>query len=176
MEAISFTSPLMDFHSSLWRYHIPVPDQIAALFIEGDNRRVLVRVENSPKLNLALMKHSDYWFVLINKALAASLSVYEGQTLQVQMEKDRSTYGHEMPVELEEVLHQDEGAYAYFHALTMGKQRALIYLVSKVKNTQSRLNKALAISSHLVEVKGNLDFKQLNEKIKYYNNLGRPFS
>ncbi|WP_228693474.1 YdeI/OmpD-associated family protein [Lunatimonas sp.] len=175
METITFSSSLMDFHSTLWRFHIPVPDPIANSYMEGDNRRVLVWVENSPKLHLALMKHSDYWFVLINKALVTSLSIREGQTLQVRMEKDRSTYGHEMPVELQEILHQDEAAHAYFHALTMGKQRALIYLVSKVKNSQSRLNKALAISSHLVESKGNLDFKQLNEKIKYFNNLGRPF-
>ncbi|WP_209328783.1 YdeI/OmpD-associated family protein [Lunatimonas salinarum] len=175
MDTLSFASPLLDFHSSLWRYHLPVPDSIANKFIEGDNRRVLVWVENSPKLHLALMKHRDYWFVLINKALVASLSIHEAQTLQVRMEKDRSTYGHEMPVELEEILNQDEAAHDYFHALTMGKQRSLIYLVSNVKNTQSRLNKALAISSHLVEAKGNLDFKQLNEKIKYYNNLGKPF-
>jgi hypothetical protein len=57
--------------------------------------------------------------------------------------------------------------------LTKGKQRGLIYIVTKVKNTNSRLNKSLAIIEHLKDVKGNLEYKMLNEKIKYYNNLDK---
>lgn len=70
------------------------------------------------------------------------------------------------------MLDQDEQGNELFHALTKGKQRSLVYLVTKVKNSDSRLNKSLAIIEHLKDVKGQLDFKMLNEKIKYYNNLG----
>ncbi|EON78170.1 hypothetical protein ADIS_1367 [Lunatimonas lonarensis] len=171
--SIRFASTLEDFHSSLWRYHIPVPDDIAVMFIDGDNRRVLVWVEHSERLHLALMKQSDYWFILINKPLVASLEIKEGQSVRVRMEKDNSLYGHEMPAEFEELLKQEVEANEYFQRLTKGKQRALIYLVAKVKNPHSRINKALAICSHLTETSGVLDFKQLNEKIKYFNNLGK---
>jgi uncharacterized protein YdeI (YjbR/CyaY-like superfamily) len=77
-----------------------------------------------------------------------------------------------MPEELQVLLDQDDMGNELFHALTKGKQRSLVYLVSKVKNSNSRLNKSLAIIEHLKDVKGKLDYRMLNEKIKYYNNLG----
>ncbi|MBE62878.1 MAG: hypothetical protein CMB89_11005, partial [Flammeovirgaceae bacterium] len=68
---------------------------------------------------------------------------------------------------------QDKLASEFFHDLTPGKQRNLIYIISKVKNTDSRINKALAIIDHLTERNGKLDFKLLNEKIKEYNQRGK---
>ena len=93
-----------------------------------------------------------------------------GDTINVKLQKDTSQYGIPMPEELQIAMDQEEGAFAYFEALTVGKQRTLIYLVSKVKNTDSRIKKGLAIAFHLAESKGNLDFKRLNELIKHYNN------
>ena len=89
------------------------------------------------------------------------------------MEKDLSEYGHEMPEEMQVLLDQDEVGSGYFYGLTKGKQRGLVYIVTKVKNINSRLNKSLAILEHLKDVKGKLDYKMLNEKIKYYNNLDK---
>ncbi|RPA69452.1 hypothetical protein EF405_06580 [Cyclobacteriaceae bacterium YHN15] len=168
----SFFSTLENFHSSLWQYHCPVPEVIALQFVEGDNKRIICQLNDLPPYPAALMKTKDYWFILINKSMQERLRIFEGEKLYLTIEKDHSEFGHEMPEELQVLLDQDDLGNQYFYALTKGKQRSLVYLVNKVKNSNSRLNKSLAIIEHLKEVKGKLDYKKLNEKIKYYNNLG----
>jgi hypothetical protein len=168
----SFISTLENFHTNLWHFHTPVPEEIALAFIEGDNKRIICQLNELPPYPAALMKNKEYWFILINKSMHERLKIAEGEKLTVQIEKDHSEFGHEMPEELQVLLDQDELGNRYFYALTKGKQRSLVYLISKVKNSNSRLNKSLAIIEHLKESKGKLDYKQLNEKIKYYNNLG----
>ncbi|WP_373495122.1 YdeI/OmpD-associated family protein [Aquiflexum sp.] len=168
----SFTTTLENFHTNLWHFHIPVPEDIALSFIEGNNKRILCQLNELTPYPAALMKSKEYWFILINKTLRSQLKIEEGEKLTVNIEKDHSEYGHEMPEELQVLLDQDELGSELFYALTKGKQRSLVYLVAKVKNPNSRLNKSLAIIEHLKDVKGQLDYKLLNEKIKYYNNLG----
>jgi hypothetical protein len=168
---VDFTSTLENFHTNLWHFHTPVPENIALQFIDGDNKRIICQLNDLPPYHAALMKSKEYWFILINKSYREKLLISEGDKFTVSIEKDFSEYGHDMPEELKVLLDQDEIGNQYFHELTKGKQRSLVYLVSKVKNTHSRLNKSLAIIAHLKEVKGELDFKKLNEKIKYYNNL-----
>ncbi|AGA79183.1 YdeI/OmpD-associated family protein [Echinicola vietnamensis] len=167
-----FIGTLEKFDSRLWRYHLPVPDDIANAFINGEDRRVICEI-GPVRFHAALMKSKDYWFILLNTAFRDKLAIKEGEKMTVCLEKDRSEFGHEMPEELQILLDQDEEGNKHFRALTKGKQRSLVYIVTKVKNTNSRLNKALAIVEHLKEVNGALDFKMLNEKIKYYNNLGK---
>ncbi|WP_113924296.1 YdeI/OmpD-associated family protein [Cognataquiflexum aquatile] len=168
---ISFLSTLEDFHTNLWKFHLPVPEDIAAQFINGDNRRVRVHLGGIPVFPAALMKTKEYWFILLNKPNREKLKIAEGDKITMTLEKDNSEYGHDMPEEMQVLLDQDEVGSRYFYSLTKGKQRGLIYIVTKVKNTNSRLNKSLAIIEHLKDVKGKLEYKLLNEKIKYYNNL-----
>lgn len=166
-----FESTLENFGSTLWQYHVPIPDEIALSLIEGENRRVICSLDNTSGYHAALMKCKDYWFILVNQKLRNELGKQEGHQVKVQLEKDNTTYGHKMPEELQMLLDQDPEAFSYFDSLTIGKQRSLIYIVTRVKNSDSRLKKALAISSHLKLSKGQLDFKHLNEQIKYFNNL-----
>ncbi len=167
-----FSAPLEKVESTLgWNYHIKVPPEIAEQYIQGDNRRVICLLNDSISIHCALMPAgSGEWFIFMNKSLRSKLKLNVGSEVFVSLEKDQSEYGTEMPIELEELLNQDEDGAFYFHQLTPGKQRSLIYLVSKVKNTNSRLNKALAIVHHLKEMQGKLDFKILMQTIKEYNN------
>jgi hypothetical protein len=169
----SFTSKLEKFDSNLWHHHIPVPDEVAMALIEGDNKRVVCTLNLEMSWPAALLKSEYYWFILVNKNAISKLELQQGKVVEVKLEKDRSTYGHEMSEEMTVVLDQDDEAKHWFDALSPGKQRSLIYLAGKVKNTDSRLRKAMAIADHLKEVKGKLDFKKLNEKIKFYNQQGK---
>lgn len=45
----------------------------------------------------------------------------------------------------------------------------MIHLVNKIKNTDIKITRAMAIAHHLMETKGNIEFKQLNETIKEFN-------
>lgn len=89
-----------------------------------------------------------HWSVFVNQNIRKQSMINAGDELNVTLEKDKSAYGAQMPLELAELLNQDDRGSKYFHALTPGKQRTLMYIVSKI-NTNSRLNKVLAIVHHL---------------------------
>ena len=162
---------LAQFESNpLWGYHLPISTEVAEALIEGNDRRMVCTIQGQ-ELHVALMPNKLEYFIMMNKGLVQQLGLKIGQKVEISLVKDQSEYGMDMPEELRELLYQDDEGKEFFHALTPGKQRSLIYLVSKVKNTHSRLNKALAIVHHLKEMQGKLDFKLLNETIKYYNNL-----
>lgn len=172
---VTFKSFVSNFNSKLWGHHIIVPQSITEHFIDGDNRRVIVKINGSAKLRSALMPINKVEsFILINKEVRTKLGLSQGDEVTIEIEKDHSEFGMDVPEELSVLLDQEPEANNFFEELTPGKQRSLIYIVSKVKNTNSRLNKALAIVHHLKEVNGKLDFKMLNETIKYYNNRSNP--
>jgi len=169
---IEFKAILEDFRSNLWRHHISVPTEIADMFIEGDNRRVICVLNGLVEFKSAIMYKKGGFFILVNKEVRDKLNIGTGDEVAVGLEKDISEYGVEMPDSFQVLLDQDEEGNRLFKQLTLGKQRSLIYIVGKVKNIDSQLNKGMAILDHLREKDGKLDFKQLNEKIKYYNNRG----
>jgi hypothetical protein len=166
-----FKTTLEDFHNSpLWGLHINVPEDIVEQLIDKKSRRVLCTINKQFEFHAAIMPNKGYWFILLNQQNTKKWHLQLGDTIHVKLQKDTSQYGIPMPDELQVALDQEDGAFAYFQALTPGKKRNLIYIVSQVKNTDSRIKKALAIAFHLVESKGVLDFKRLNELIKHYNN------
>lgn len=168
---IAFEEKLGKFDFKHWHYHIPVPDEIAEKMMDETHRRVLIWIKESGPFHMALMKAKECWYVLVNQELRKKLNLEEDNVFSVKIEKDRSEFGHDVPEEFQMLLHQDNVGNDYFRALTTGKQRSLIYLVTTVKNSESRMKKSLAILHHLKLAKGKLDFKQLNEWIKHYNNL-----
>ncbi len=166
-----FTSVLSKFDFNHWQHHVPVEDKIAAAHMDENNRRVLVWIQEEGPFHMALLKAKTCWYLLINQQLRSRFHLEVGQKVSLRIERDTSEYGHEVPEEFTIMLDQDEEANEIFLKLTPGKQRSLIYLVTKVKNPESRMKKSLAIMHHLRLSKGKLDGKQLNELIKYYNNL-----
>lgn len=165
----TFTTTLQDFDNKLWRHHFPVPTEIANQFIDGNNRRVICMVNNEIRLQCALMPYTDGYFILINKPLVNQFHLEVGMEVSISMEKDTSEHGHVVPESFNMLLDQDESGRNYFDQLTPGKKRSLIYIVAKVKNIDSQLNKGLAILDHLKQENGVLDFKKMNEVIKSYN-------
>lgn len=173
---MEFTTSLAKFttkNAGVYGLHLPVPESISSQFIEGEDRRVICTINDSLVMHSGLMPFEDYWYILMNQANTKKLGLHIGDTVKVHLVKDHSEYGMPMPEELGELLAQDPEGNDHFHRLTPGKQRNLIYIVSSVKNTHGRLNKALAIVDHLKMENGNLDFKRLNALIKEYNVMGK---
>ncbi|MEP1097399.1 MAG: DUF1905 domain-containing protein [Cyclobacteriaceae bacterium] len=167
---IELKSTLENFHNKLWSYYIPISKDIGDQFVEGDNRRVLCAINGNEPMHSALMHKDGEYTIYVNTELQQKFGIAEGDTVNVILEKDTSEFGIPMPESFEVLLAQDDEGREYFQALTMGKQRSLIYIVQKVKNVDSQLAKGLAIMHHLKEDKGALDFKRLNVLIKEYNN------
>lgn len=161
---------LEDFHSKLYRYHIPISKEDGDPFVDGDNRRILCSINGNEPYQCALMHIEGGYYILVNNQMRKKLAIDEGDEIEVSIEKDHSEFGHEVPESFQVLLDQDDDGRGYFEELTKGKQRSLIYLVKKVKNVDSQLAKGLAIMHHLKETKGDIEYKRLNELIKDYNN------
>ncbi len=168
---ISFEGKLGKFDFNHWHYHIPVPDATAKKMMDDTHRRVLIWIKEAGPYHMALMKAKECWYVLVNQSLRKKLDLNEEKPFQVKIDRDLSEFGHDIPDEFQVLLDQDDEGNAHFRALTPGKQRSLIFIVSSVKNSESRMRKSLAIIHQLKLGKGKLDFKQLNEWIKHFNNL-----
>ncbi|MEB2783937.1 YdeI/OmpD-associated family protein [Algoriphagus persicinus] len=168
---IEFQGELAAFEFNHWQYHIPISDEISAQMMDDKHRRVLVWIKDGGPFHMALMKSKEYWYILVNQDLRTRFHLVENSVFLVKIDRDHSEYGHEMPEELQVLMDQDKEGADYFEKLTPGKQRMMVYTVTKVKNPESRMKKALAIIHHLKLAKGKLDYKQLNELIKYYNKL-----
>jgi uncharacterized protein YdeI (YjbR/CyaY-like superfamily) len=80
-----------------------------------------------------------------------------------------------MPIELMEVLSQDEYADKLFHELTPGRMRNIIHSVSSVKSTDIRIRKALVYAEHLKKNKGKIEYKELAQEMKEANRAARGF-
>ncbi len=169
---LSFSAEIERFNSDLFAFHVKVPDDIATEILSDENKRILVDFnEAGLQVSTALFPLGDSkYFINLNKDVRKTLKVDKGDIVKLTITRDTSTYGMPMPDEMQLMLQEDPEGSKYFHALTPGKQRSLIYLVSKVKSSEKRLGKAYVIVTFLRENKGNLDYKELNVAFKAYNN------
>ena len=167
---MNFKAYILKFEYDLWSYYAAIPKEIGDLLIQGEDRRVICRINNAAPIHSALMPKGDIYSVYVKKDLMKKLGLQEGDEVNINLVKDESEYGMPLPESFQVLLDQDDEGSSYFHELTKGKQRSLIHIVGKVKNVDSQLAKGLAIMHHLKEAQGNLDFKRLNVLIKEYNN------
>ncbi len=88
-------------------------------------------------------------YITLSKARMIQLGVDPGDTVSVQLKKDTSKYGMDVPEEFTELLNQDDHAKERFESLTMGLQRAVIYVVAQLKSSQKRIDKSVFLMENL---------------------------
>jgi hypothetical protein len=167
-DALHFQSVLELSDNKLWGAHFQVPPLIAGTLTEGrDNRRVVCRLNDRVEYQCALLPFGDGRLVImVNKKTQNQLKLQDGSILQVSLRPDESEYGLPMPEELKELLAQEEEGNRFFHALTPGKIRTLLYIVGQPKQSDTRLRRAIAIVEHLKKSEGKIDYKLLNQELK----------
>jgi hypothetical protein len=167
MNPIQFTSILESSDNKLWGCHFQVPLTIASIFLAEGSQRVVCTLNETVEYQCALLPFGEGKRVItVNKATQKKLGLKIGSTIQVSLKKDESEYGLPMPEEFEEVLKMDKEGDDLFHALTDGKKRTLLYIAAKPKNSDTRIQFALAIVEHLKKHQGKIDFKRLGEDLK----------
>ncbi len=167
---------LTSIHSDLWSNILPVTNSVAEQLIEGKDRRIICRIEGIRPFHCALLPDGNgSWYILLNNKRKKELGLMEGEEISIELEKDRSEYGMEMPIELREVLDQDEHADMLFHKLTPGRMRNIIHTVASVKSSEIKIRRALVYAEHLKKNKGKIDFKELGQEMKEANQQARDF-
>ena len=167
LKNIKFNSVVERFDSNLWHYHMVVPKSAAEKFVQQKISRVVCKLNDSVEFQCAILSAGKgVHFININKKIRDSLQLKEGSKLSVIISEDKSEYGLPMPEELEVALAQDDEGEKFFHALTPGKQRTLLYIAGQPKNTDARIKRALVILEHLKQMKGKIDYKELHRMLK----------
>ena len=131
-------------------HYIRVEEQIADAFHEKKVRRVLCRINGHPPLHSALIRRKPgETYIFLGKKHLRNLQIQAQDRVTAELEEDTSPYQFDMPEEFEEVLASDEEAQRIFESLTPGNQRSLIYLVSAVKSSNKKIDRALKIAESL---------------------------
>jgi translation initiation factor IF-1 len=149
-----------------WHFLIVKKEIVAKFGFEGKFKRVVCSINGGESFQCALLPSGKLFYIVVNKKKRDSIGIVAGDTVKVELVKDESKYGLPMPEEFAEVLNQDADGDRMFHALSAGKQRSLIYLVSNVSNTDKRIHVALLVVEHLKENGGKVIGEQLYQETK----------
>ena len=149
-----------------WHFLIVTKEIVAKFGFEGKFKRVVCTINGGESFQCALMPSGDLFYIIVNKRKRDALGIVAGETVNVLLEKDESKYGLPMPKEFAEVLKQDGEGDRLFHGLTAGKQRSILYLLSRPKDLDVRIHQGLLIVEHLKENDGKIIDKNLYEELK----------
>jgi len=142
-------------------YSILLPIEIIQPFLDKNLKRVKAKASFEGKVfefHGGLQKRQGNYFMMFGKRYQKELGVFPNDYFQLQFFEDDSTYGVEMPEELDEVLGSDYEAFQIFDSFTAGKKRGIIYAILRYKNAQTRIDKSLILCENLKRgVRNNLD-------------------
>jgi len=151
----------------LYYSHIIIPEEIVDHLKTNKIKRFVCTLGETSTFHAGMISNgTGGYFIIINKELRKKHRLEPGSAIEVLLSEDDSQYGMELPEEFAELFAQDPVGDRFFHELTPGKQRSLLFLVNKIKSTDKRLEKAIIILEHLTEQQGKLDYKILNQDFK----------
>ncbi|MDH4474396.1 MAG: YdeI/OmpD-associated family protein [Fluviicola sp.] len=129
------------------RFFIILDNKLAESLTVNGNKRIVCTINNTDAFHAALTNKKGVGYcVYIRGALGKDLKLQEGKEIRALVNIDDSPNQFEMPEELLEVLRTDPEAEGIFGSLTPGNQRGLIYLVTQVKSTDKRIERALRVA------------------------------
>ena len=116
----------------------------------GGNKRVLCTLNETLTLHAAVMKTKEgMHYIMISAATQKKLGIKPGSTVKAKIEIDKSELQFHIPEEFAEVMDTDPGAKKVFDNLTNGNKRGLIAIVSMVKSSDKRIERALLIAEKI---------------------------
>lgn len=169
---MEFSGEIIKGDVSLGYNGVRVPNDILEHFRKLEIKRFLFTVNSLVTFPGAFVPIGEnLCIVIINQARRKKMGLDIGDKVTVSIQEDQSEYGMPLPEEMAMAFEADEEGAKYFHELTPGKIRSLLYVVDKVKNPDKRIEKAVVILEHLRANRGKLDYKMLNIAFKEYGKL-----
>jgi hypothetical protein len=131
-------------------HYILLDPTTVTLLTEDDNKRVICRLNDLLEFHCAIMPTKEGGhFINVGSSICKKLKITQGAIVTATFTVDKSYYQFEMPEEFREVLDTDLEANRIFHSLTEGNQRGLIYLITQVKSTDKKIERALKIAERM---------------------------
>jgi Bacteriocin-protection, YdeI or OmpD-Associated/Domain of unknown function (DUF1905) len=130
-------------------HYIMVDENVAKSFITKGSNRALCLIEDINFHCAFMPKKEGGFFINLGSAICNKLNLKEGDEITLFFEEDNTEFQFEMPEEFLEVLYQDPDADAVFQSLTDGNKRGLIYVITLVKSSEKRIERALKVAEKL---------------------------
>jgi Bacteriocin-protection, YdeI or OmpD-Associated/Domain of unknown function (DUF1905) len=132
------------------KHYIVLDAKTVTKLTKNNNKRVICRLTNTVEFHCALMRRKEGGhFITIGADICKKLKIKSGSTVSACFKVDKTEYQFKMPEALQEVLNTDPKAQEIFAALTAGNQRGLMYLVTLVKLSDKRIERALKIADKI---------------------------
>jgi hypothetical protein len=140
---------------------------------KGNLRRVVCTLNGVETFNCSLFPAKDDYFITLNKKLREKLGLDIGSTATLEIAKDESKYGMQMPEEFAEVLKQDDEGRRLFDALSPGNQRLMLKLIVFVKDVDKRIIRSLTGIELLKLSDGVFDYRQQHDGMRAATDRGK---
>lgn len=121
------------------------------------DKRIICTLNNCIVFHCGMLPKKHYHYIMLSKERIKTLNIYINDDFLVDIIPDTSEFGMNNSDEFQEVLESDPEGKLLFEKLTAGKQRSIIYLLSKTKNSQLKIEKAFVFLEHLKRDKGKFD-------------------
>ncbi len=154
---MKFSANISRFEDSeiYWTSIIIIPDEIYREMIKiATDKRILCSINKSIYFHCGMLPKKPFHYIMLSKEKIKTLNLEINDEVSVEIFPDKSEFGMEMCEELQEVLFSDPDGNLLFEKLTSGKKRSIIYLISKTKNTQLRIEKSFVLLEYLKRNKG----------------------
>ncbi len=168
---MKFTANIARFEDSeiFWTSIIIIPDAIYQDMVKiVPHKRIICRINNSISFHCGMLPKGGFRYMMLSKDKIKSLNLEINDEILVEIFPDTSEYGMNICEELQEVLFSDPNGNSLFDKLTSGKKRSIIYLISKVKNSELRIEKSFVLLEHLKRNKGTFDPIVYQENCKIF--------
>jgi Bacteriocin-protection, YdeI or OmpD-Associated/Domain of unknown function (DUF1905) len=140
-------SEVLKFESGM--HYVMVENHIVDAFAIKGSKRAICNIKNTEFHCAFMPKKEGGFFINLGSKLCKELDLKVGSQVELVFKEDKTEFQFEMPEEFDEVLAQDPDADAVFQNLTDGNKRGLIYLVTLVKSSDKRIERALNIAEKL---------------------------
>lgn len=133
-------------------FSLLLPEDIIRPFLDKNFKRVKVKASFEGKeltFHGAIQKRNGNHYMMFSKGYQKEFGIFPNDYFQLQFFEDNSKYGVEMPEELEAVFSSDYEAFQIFESFTDGKKRGIIYMISRYKVAQTRIDKSLLVCENL---------------------------
>ena len=129
---------------------IGIGTSMAEKFVKKGVKRCICTLNGKSNLHVALQSRKEEgYFIYISKRVLKELSLKKGVTVQMELKEDESQFQFEEAEEWNEVLATDPIAKDIFDQLTPGNQRSILYLITRVKSSEKRIERSLHIAEQL---------------------------
>jgi hypothetical protein len=169
---MKFTGIINRFEENNVFFHlyIPIPENVFnEMIMLSPDKRIICTLNDDYAFHCAMIPKSTFHYILLNAEISKKLKLNVNDEINIELISDKTEYGIDISEEFQEVLSTDKIGKELFKKLTPGKQRSLIYMINKVKNPQTKIDKSFMILEHLKRNKGTLDLKLLNQDIKNFS-------